>query len=395
MKEAFARLRRRAHAYWGVPSALRRLARPAWFAGLAAASLTLALSGALPACSSTTPAGGDAAVAPEESADSGASCGARPTPAPFVRSTASYPLDATLRLNHLQAKATHNSYHEQPTADLVDWAYTHAPLAEQLDQQGVRGVELDLHWSDECQRFEVFHIGVLDERSTCRVFTDCLLALRGWSASHPGHHTLFVHLEPKFASSTLDDARIAALEGEVLSVFERPWLITPDEVRGASPTLAAGLADHGWPTLGESRGRLLFYLNDTSGFRDSYTRGRKNLDGRLLFAEAEFGDPFGALMILNDPVRDAANIKKALAAGYIVRTRADSTPATARANDTTGREAAFASGAQLVSTDFPAPVAGLSYSVSLPGGAPSRCSPATAPAECTPTAVEDPAKLAR
>jgi len=77
-----------------------------------------------------------------------------------------------------------------------------------------------------------------------------------------------------------------------------------------------------------------------------------------------------------------------------VRPRADSSPATARANDTAGREAALATGAQLVSTDFPAPVTGLSYSVAIPGGTPSRCSPG-APQGCTPEAIEDPAKLAR
>ncbi len=365
---------------------------------LSPALAALALAGALAAlaaCSTSTPAGADGGPDADVASDAAAACGEKPKPTPFVKSTASYPRDGALRMNHLQAKATHNSYHLQPTSDLVDWAYSHAPLAEQLDKQGVRGVELDLHWDDECQRYEVFHIGLLDDRTTCRVFTDCLLALRGWSQAHPGHHPLFVHLEPKFASSAVDDARIAALEAEILSVFERPWLVTPDDVRGASPTLAAGIAARGWPTLGEARGRVLFYLNDTGGFRDSYTRGRKNLDGRLVFAEAGFDDPFAAVMILNDPVSDAANIKKALAAGYIVRTRADSSPATARANDGAGREAALATGAQLVSTDFPAPVAGLSYSVAIPGGTPSRCSPVTAPEGCTAEAIEDPTKLAR
>ncbi|HQY60599.1 MAG TPA: Ca2+-dependent phosphoinositide-specific phospholipase C [Polyangiaceae bacterium] len=357
-------------------------------------SLATLVGGASSACSTSAPAGGDAGLTATDAGDAGGACGEKPKPLAFVKSTASYPLDATLRMNHLQAKATHNSYHVQPTSDLVDWAYSHAPLAEQLDKQGVRSFELDLHWDDECQRYEVFHIGLLDDRTTCRVFTDCLLALRGWSSAHPGHHPVFIHLEPKFASSAANDARIAAMEGEILSVFERPWLVTPDDVRGASPTLAAGVAARGWPTLGEARGRFLFYLNDTGGFRDSYTRGKKNLDGRLVFAESSFDDPFAALMILNDPIASAADIKKALAAGYIVRTRADSSPATARANNTAQREAALASGAQLVSTDFPAPVAGLSYSVVIPGGTPSRCSPG-APPGCTPEAIEDPAKLAK
>ncbi len=365
---------------------------------LAALAATTLFVCAASACSSTpaaTPAIGTDAGSEDAAGEARASCGVTPKPAPFVKGAAVYPLDTTLKVNHLQAKATHNSYHQKPTSDLVDWAYTHAPLADQLERQGVRGVELDLHWNDDCARYEVFHIGTLDDLTSCRVFTDCLLALRGWSAAHPGHHPLFVHIEPKFGSSAVDEARFAALEREILSVFEQPWLITPDEVKGASASLAAGIADHGWPTLGAARGRLLFYLNDTGALRDAYTRGRKNLDGRLVFAEADLGDPFAAVLILNSPTSDAEAIKKALAAGYLVRTRADSSPATARANDTKGREAAFASGAQIVSTDFPAPVEGLSYSVAIPGGTPSRCSPSTAPASCTPGAIEDPAKLAR
>ena len=91
----------------------------------------------------------------------------------------------------------------------------------------------------------------------------------------------------------------------------------------------------------------------------------------------------------------AAAIREGLRRNYLVRTRADASPATARANDTAQREAALASGAQIVSTDFPAAVDGSPYAVVIPSGTPSRCSPVTAPAGCTPALVEDPARLAR
>ena len=45
-------------------------------------------------------------------------------------------------------------------------------------------------------------------------------------------------------------------------------------------------------------------------------------------------------------------IKAAVAAGYIVRTRADIDTVEARNNDTARREAALASGAQVISTDY-------------------------------------------
>ena len=99
--------------------------------------------------------------------------------------------------------------------------------------------------------------------------------------------------------------------------------------------------------------------------------------GDLLFtADADFAK-------LNDPIGDAVRIRDALEQGLVVRTRADADTVQARANDTTMRDAALASGAQFVSTDYLVadPRFG-PYEVSLPGGAVARCNPVTAPPAC-------------
>lgn len=318
------------------------------------------------------------------------------TPAAFVRDPRARPMDAALRLNHLQSKGTHNSYHLRPANDQIDWAYSHRPLAEQLGSQGVRGVELDLQWNDTCQRIQVFHLPIIDARTTCLEFTDCLMELRTWSAAHPGHQPIFVHIEPKFAPSPeTDEMRMLEAEREILSVFSRDWIITPDEVRGASPTLREAITTRGWPSLGATRGRFLFYIDNSDSVRVSYTHGLQNLNGRLMFVDSAPEDPFAGVMILNDPMTSAAAITRALSMGFLVRTRADSDPNTARTNDVRQRDAAFASGAQIVSTDFPARVDGMPYVVEIPSGTPSRCSPVTAPMGCTASAIEDPTTLAR
>ncbi len=325
-----------------------------------------------------------------------AECPSLPAPMAFVKSSQAFSLDDSLRVNHVQAKATHNSYHLMPKVTVSEWEYSHVSLAEQLETQGVRGVELDVNWDPECARYRVFHIGILDELTTCAFFTECLVALRGWSAAHPGHHPIFVHLEPKFdASASTNGPRMAALEQEILSVFERPWLLTPDDVKGSSASIADALVTRGWPTLGAARGRFVFYLDDSSSIRDSYTSGRQHLDGRLIFADGDRDEPFVAMQILNDPLAQASAIASALEKNHIVRTRADSSPADAKAGLTAQRDAALASGAQLVSTDFPASVAGVPYSVTIPGGAPSRCAPGVAPPSCTSLAIEDPSLLGR
>jgi hypothetical protein len=87
-------------------------------------------------------------------------------------------------------------------------------------------------------------------------------------------------------------------------------------------------------------------------------------------------------MILNDPVGQFDEIQRLVKAGYMVRTRADADTREARENDTRRRAAAFASGAQAVSTDYylPATHFGNEYQVSLLQ--PVQCNPVTSPENC-------------
>jgi hypothetical protein len=336
----------------------------------------------------------DASIVTDVAVIDASSCAPLPTPLAFVRNAAvAHSMDDTLRMNHLQAKATHNSYHLRPRVDLPEWNYEHAPLDTQLTAQGVRGVELDLNYNARCNRFEVFHVAAIDDRTTCRVFADCLLAIRGFSQRNPGHHPIFIHVEPKGSEGNYSEAGFAAIEREILSVFDRSWIITPDEVRGASASLSEAITTRGWPTLAQARGRVLFYLDNTTAPRRTYTHGERDLEGRLMFVDSRMGEPFAGVMVLNGPDSQRAEIAAALAAGYIVRTRADSNPSVAMSNDRAQLTAALASGAQIVSTDFPARIAGSEYFVEVPNGTPSRCSAVTAPAGCTSAAIEDPTRL--
>ncbi|MDP3279014.1 MAG: Ca2+-dependent phosphoinositide-specific phospholipase C [Deltaproteobacteria bacterium] len=356
-----------------------------------------------PSMDASMPDSGNAETgsSPEDVRDTGpdvtpARCSIRPAPMAFRRNLPSIqPTDATLRMNHLQAKATHNSYHLRPAVDLPEWDYEHAPLRTQLMEQGVRSVELDIHYDSACRQFAVYHVASLDERTTCRTLFECLLALRDFSQANPGHHPIFVHIEPKDPPLLMDGTRFTALEGEITAVFSRDWIITPDEVRGASATLREAISTRGWPSLETTRGRILFYLDDRAAPRETYSSGGQHLNGRLMFVDSAPTDPVAAIAVLNDPIADAEAITRALAAGMIVRTRADSDPAMARSNGAPRLARALASGAQLVSTDFPAMTMGTDYVANIPEGTPSRCSPVTAPAMCTPGMIEDPARLAR
>lgn len=328
----------------------------------------LLLLALLPACGSS-----------EDSQDEG------PKPKEF-----SYPRDQELALNQLQLKASHNSYHIAPEVTLDALRYTHPPLTEQLEQHGTRGFELDTFFSTEKDEFEVFHLFALDEGTTCRRFVDCLSELRAWSKKNPGHHPLLVQIEPKSPLPADTETHFQKLEAEILSVWPRERIVTPDVVQGDAVTLRDAVVTNGWPKLGEVRGKILFFLDEAGPFREAYTHGGVDLVGRILFVNSVPDSAFEATYVLNDPVGDATEIADALSKNFVVRTRADSDNTEPFLGDTTRRDAALASGAQIVSTDYEAPVEGVDYVVEIPGGTPSRCNPVTAPAECVSEDIENP-----
>lgn len=356
-----------------------------------------------------------------------------------------YPRDDELRLNHIQVVASHNSYHIAPLEPvrgaLLDiapfilelWDYTHAPLDEEFDSRGVRAVELDVFADPEGGKYanrgavgaltgnpasgipeldlpglKVLHFQDVDFESTCWTFVDCLATIKQWSDDHPGHVPLMIQIEAKedvlpnlglgfdfVVPIPFGDAELDAIDAEILQVFPREQIITPDEVRGDHETLEQAVLADGWPTLAESRGRVLFTLDNGGRVKATYIEGHPSLRGRILFTDSNPGEPEAGFVKLNDPIADFDRIQDYVAQGFVVRTRADSDTFEARTGDTVPRDMAIASGAQWVSTDYPVPDErfGTGYFVQMPGGMPGRCNPISAPAACAPLDIEDPDEL--
>lgn len=314
-----------------------------------------------------------------------AACGGdevRPDPTPAYR------LDRTLRLNQIQVRGTHNSYHVAPAAGpnlTPESDITQSPLTVQLERQSVRQIELDVH-ATPGGPLAVFHVRG-DEGTTCPTLLQCLREVRGWSDAHPGHLPLFVLIEPKHELGALVDG--LAVDAEVRSVFGPERLLTPDDVQGGRPSLRQAVREAGWPLLGSTRNKVVFVFTDTVAYRMSYTSNETSLEGRAMFVYADPTSPLAAFASVPDARLEGSRIASLVEAGYIVRTRADDGGVEARANDPSRAEAALASGAQLVSTDYPVP-APSGYVVHGPGS-PARCNPVNVPPAtgCTPQDLED------
>jgi len=284
-----------------------------------------------------------------------------------------------LPLNRIRYLATHNSYRRAAGPlrrffiGLVepDWparlAYSHPALRAQLEE-GIRSFELDLR-ARRRGDFVLAHVPLVDDRSDDPALSPALEELALWSDRNPGHAPILLLLELKEDYSFLDPG-LAGFDAEALDRLDAALraglgrrLVEPDGIRGAYPSLRDALVERGWPRLGELRGKFVAVIHEDERYRALYAAGRPSLEGRAAFDCAPAGAPDQAFAILNDPAGDGAAIAAALASGVVARTRADADL------ELGGLEAALASGAQIVSTDFPPGRPGPGgYVAALPGG---------------------------
>lgn len=339
----------------------------------------------------------------------------------------SFAPEKPLRFNQIQILGSHNSYKKVIDPEVMamlsrsnpDVArsldYSHLPLTEQLDR-GLRKLELDVFHDPNGGRyaepygfrlagnpapfdaeimqrpgFKVFHVQDIDFRSHCPTFTGCLKVVKAWSDAHPGHIPLVITINakdevidnPEFVEPLPFDGKAwADLDAEIRGeTGDR--LYTPDDLRGEFSTLREAVLS-GWPLLDDLRGKFMFVLDDSDEKIQGYINGHPSLKGRAMFVDAPEDTPEASFRIVNEPRRQLAYIQALVRQGFIVRTRADADTIEARQGNNNRLEAALASGAQIISTDYY--VADdrydTGYKAGLPGDVVARCNPVLVHSEC-------------
>ncbi len=184
-----------------------------------------------------------------------------------------------------------------------------------------------------------------------------------------------------------DSTAFERLDAEIVEVLGREKLITPDDVRGEYATLGEAVLAQNWPRLDESRGKFIFLMLPAidEAAAALYWEGRPSLEGRVMFVRSTPGVPRAAFLLLDNAVVRQDEIQQYVRQGYLVRTRSDIETYEAKINDYSRAEAAFRSGAQVVSTDFyrPGNAYGTDYVVALPEGDVARCNPIHAGQACS------------
>lgn len=331
-------------------------------------------------------------------------------------------------MTEVQIIGSHNSYHaglaplemanlkkvNPKLAESLD--YSHPSITAQLDM-GVRKLELDI-FSDTKgglfakpktavpdplfdpnglmlkPGFKVIHVQDLDFRSTCQPFIACLSELRTWSKAHPQHLPIYVLIETKTGNprpefmvtpEPVTGDTLYLLDAEIRSVFNPKQMITPDEVRGTAESLETAVLTKGWPSLESARGKIVF-LFDQESVTPIYTKGHPSLEGRVIFTNSTPGTPDAAFVKENNAL--SPRIPELVKQGYLVRTMSDGGVVSVHANDTQKRDAALASGAQIVSTDYYfSKHADSGYHVEFDQGI-ARCNPVSAKS-CKPDSLRE------
>ncbi|HVO33814.1 MAG TPA: Ca2+-dependent phosphoinositide-specific phospholipase C [Elusimicrobiota bacterium] len=329
-------------------------------------------------------------------------------------------LDTHLRINEIQSVGTAESYKLRPSpfmltlinmgskADAQQLDFGEPPIQSQLSL-GARSLTFDIAYDPEGGAYEhpagalmagqfledsyiatmskpgfkVIHILDIDFNSSCLTLAACLQSVANWSRKNAGHLPIIIMLRTnddrtpmpgattpvKFNSGAFD-----ALDNQIRSIFAPSELITPDMVQGKFPTLRDAVQASNWPTVGASRGKILFVLDDNAGKVALYRGSRRSLEGRAMFVATDEKSPAAAFITVENPLTAAAAITKDVRAGFMVHTYSDADTKEARKGNTRRRDASLSSGAQIISTDFMRadPRIGF-YEVRMPGGKIAQC----------------------
>ena len=318
---------------------------------------------------------------------------------------------SSLKLNQIQIIGSHNSYKKVPDPrvmkflmkfrkqlgkdnDPIGLDYGQLPFDSQFSYYPVRGLEIDIqndpkggafykrkinalvhgmHQNSHVEAlrqpgFKVLHIKDVDYQTNYFTFIDALTALKKWSDEHPNHLPIFINLETKTGGPgdangflrflgfkrtvPFDASACDSIDAEIKRVFgnELSSILTPDKLKGKYASLDDMAKNNGWPLLDQCRGKIVFIM--LGDIKDLYLQGHPGLAGRAMCMYSSPGQPECAFIMQDDPIHDSASIPVLVKKGYIVRTRSDAETVESRTNDTRPRDAAFVSGAQIISTDY-------------------------------------------
>ncbi len=280
-----------------------------------------------------------------------------------------------LKFNELRFIATHNSYQTPATDEYKELYYNISELtlglvkpekvdfwSQTLTQQlncGIRSLEIDIETFDRNGdiSFTCMHSPCIDMTTSCYDFALAMKEISMWSDNNPNHLPITIIIEPKSGFLPLEDMEAFNLDyaialDETLRESLGDKLFTPADMLRDYESFGAMRSADDWCEAKDMLGKILILFHDCSVTED-YISLDSSIKTQAMFPmlrEDDIDRDCTSFILANDPddlldIKDEVLYEKKI----ITRTRADKyTNVTAEQ-----RENALASGAQIVSTDYP------------------------------------------
>ncbi len=283
-------------------------------------------------------------------------------------------LDAGIKFNEMRYVATHNSYQTESVDELKQLYrklsdltfglvagntadFISPTLTEQLNS-GIYSLELDIEVLDRDGdiSFTCMHAPQIQMTTSCYDFSLAMKEIAMWSDNNPNHLPITIIIEPKEIFLPMENMK--ALNLDYAKVFDSMLrdtlgdkLFTPADMLRDYENFGEMRAADDWCEVKDMLGKVLILMHDCAT-TDDYIKLDRSLKTQAMFPMLEARDmneSYASFLLINDPVRDFTDIEEALENNFVVRTRADKFTGVTEER----REKAFASGAQIISTDYP------------------------------------------
>lgn len=230
-------------------------------------------------------------------------------------------------------------------------------LTDQLNL-GIRSIELDVETlvKGDDVSFVCTHSPIFDMTTHCYDFSLALEEIKLWSDANPNHLPITIIIEPKKSFLPEQNMRYFTCEyanilGDTAKNILGSSLLAPADMLRDYASFGEMRAADDWLTLGETRGKVLLLLHETTVTED-YIKQDSSVKSQTIFPMLRYGDAdrdCASFLIINK----ASDIKKqaaeVLEKNLIIRTRSDNYGSYNEEDSQT----ALTSGAQIVSTDYP------------------------------------------
>ncbi len=284
-------------------------------------------------------------------------------------------LNGGIKFNELRYIATHNSYqteavdeHKKIYKNLSELTFgmvsekkglfVSPTVIEQLNN-GIYSLEIDIETfvrNGEIS-FTCMHNPNFDMTTSCYDFSLLLKEISMWSDNNPNHLPITIIIEPKNFFVPLEDMKFFNVDyakafDAALRAGLADKLFTPADMLRDYESFGAMRAADDWCKVNDMLGKVLVLLHDCN-VTEKYIEIDPSIKSQAMFPmlrEDDVDRDCASFLLINKPDEAVEASEEVITNGkFIVRTRADEFTSVSEEK----RELALASGAQIVSTDYP------------------------------------------